>query len=237
MLALSLVLAGLLGSLHCAAMCGPFATAAARRGLAASALYTAGRLTAYGTLGAVAGLLGAGLHASLADLTFASAATALLAGLGMVVLGLWSLRAPRPGRVGSAGPLSLVYVRLVPLVRACLEARRKEEAYLLGVLNGLLPCPLVTPMLLASLASGSAATGSALLLGLGLGTVPAMLTAGHVGSRALVWLGRGSRSAGDREASRRLRAWAPGLALLALGLLTAARPFLSVGSGSLGHLH
>ena len=58
--------ASLLGSLHCASMCGPFAAFAlmrdARRGAwLIQALYHGGRLLAYATLGAVAGAFGATL--------------------------------------------------------------------------------------------------------------------------------------------------------------------------------
>jgi hypothetical protein len=226
----SILLAGLVGSVHCVAMCGPFAAAAGRRGTAALALYTAGRLSAYLALGTLAGALGSGLLAALGGLSVAASALAILAGLGLVALGLLSLLPPRGGRARGLGPLGPLYTRLIPLVRACVSAHRRDEAYLLGVLNGLLPCPVTSPLLLVALASGSAASGGALLLALGLGTLPAMLAAGRAGGGVLAWL--------DRRADGARPAWlarAPGLAILALGLITAARPFIPAGLA--GHLH
>jgi uncharacterized protein len=63
----AIFIASLLGSLHCASMCGPFAAFALmrdpkRRPLLLQALYHGGRLLAYVTLGAVAGAFGATLN-------------------------------------------------------------------------------------------------------------------------------------------------------------------------------
>jgi sulfite exporter TauE/SafE len=229
---LPVLLAGLLGSIHCVAMCGPFAAAAGRRGPAASALYSAGRLTSYGSLGALAGLLGAGLHASLAGLTFATTALALAAGLVLAALGVRALLPPKSGRVRGLGPLGWLYARLVPLAQACLRAQGNDAAYLLGVVNGLLPCPVTTPLLLAAFAYGSPVVGSTLLLAAGLGTGPAMLAAGQAGGVAMRWLGRWRSGRGWNILLQR----APGLALLALGLLTALRPFL-LHPAATHHLH
>jgi hypothetical protein len=74
-----------------------------------------------------------------------------------------------------------VRARLLPSIRACLSGRRPERAYLLGVMNGLLPCPVLAPLVLAAAASGAAAVGSLLFICLGLGTLPAMLLVGQAG--------------------------------------------------------
>lgn len=238
----TLAAAGLIGSLHCLAMCSPFAAVAGRRGPLGGACYSAGRLTSYAALGGIAGGLGAGMHASLSGLSFGSALLAVLAGLALVALGLRALCPPRGGPVGDPGPLGRalagLYARLVPLARASSGARRPGQLYVLGVVNGLLPCSVTTPVLLAALASGSAVAGSALLLALGVGTLPAMLAAGHLGGRVVGAL-LGRRPEASAEASPvapalGLRARAPAVALLALGLLTAARPFLQVAAP---HVH
>jgi sulfite exporter TauE/SafE len=183
----------------------------------------------------VAGLLGTGLQAALGGLSVASAGLAVAAGLVLAALGVRGLLPRCQGRVGSPGPLGSIYARLVPLARACVAARRRDEAYLLGVLNGLLPCPVITPLLLVALVSGSAVAGGALLLALGLGTLPGMLAAGQVGGQTLGWLARQREAAGEGSAWGRVLNRAPGLAILALGLLTVARPFLQASFA--GHVH
>ena len=62
---LSVLVSSLLGSLHCAGMCGPLVAVYAGddpsrgwRRLLAHALYSSGRLAAYATVGALAGALG-----------------------------------------------------------------------------------------------------------------------------------------------------------------------------------
>ncbi|MEZ4299985.1 MAG: sulfite exporter TauE/SafE family protein [Polyangiaceae bacterium] len=56
----SALVMGILGSLHCAGMCGPLAVAGCSksRGVSGAPGYFAGRLVAYATLGAVVGHLG-----------------------------------------------------------------------------------------------------------------------------------------------------------------------------------
>ncbi len=227
----SMLAAGALGSFHCAAMCGPFATLAGRRGVFGSLRYSLGRLSAYAMLGGLAGSLGAGVNASLAGLEHASAILAVVAGAGLVVFGLGSL-GPARGRIRDGGPLAPLYASLVPLIRAAADARRSGNEYVLGVLNGLLPCPVTTPVLLAALASGSAVVGSGLLLALGLGTLPTMLLAGVAGHRLVAWATASGE--GTSRLTTRLGRHVPALAMIGLGLVTAVRPFLQA---SAPHLH
>ncbi|HEY0971648.1 MAG TPA: sulfite exporter TauE/SafE family protein, partial [Gemmatimonadales bacterium] len=71
-LALAVLVASLVGSPHCAGMCGPFVCFYAGAGAgarpvarwAAHAAYNGGRLLSYLALGALAGTLGAGLDAA-----------------------------------------------------------------------------------------------------------------------------------------------------------------------------
>ena len=83
-LVVGVFVSSLLGSLHCAGMCGPLvaayagwpgADAARRRRAAAHAAYNAGRLAAYVALGALAGLFGAAVNdaAAWAGMTRAAA--------------------------------------------------------------------------------------------------------------------------------------------------------------------
>lgn len=156
--------AGLLGSVHCAGMCGGFvlvAAAGGRRGW----LFHVGRLAGYSALGAVAGLAGHGLDLGgaalgLHRLRFLVAAVLLLL-FGLAFLGAFPRRWLEPG-AGTA-------VRLVSAVRR----RGGPAAWLLvGLPLGLLPCGLLYPMYALAGGSGTPARGALLLLAFGLGTVP-----------------------------------------------------------------
>jgi sulfite exporter TauE/SafE len=162
-LALAFV-AGLLGGVHCAGMCGGFVLVAAAGG-PRGWLFHAGRLAGYAALGAVAGFVGHGLDLGgaalgLHRLRFLVAAVLLLL-FGLAFLGAVPRRWLEPG-AGAA-------VRLV----SALRCRGGQYAWLLlGLPIGLLPCGLLYPMYALAAGSGSPARGALLLLAFGLGTVP-----------------------------------------------------------------
>jgi uncharacterized protein len=151
-------LAGLIATPHCAAMCGGFATACARprTGLAAWHL---GRLTTYGTLGALAGGLG-GIVPGPAWLPAALAA-ALLVWFAAALAGL----APQPA------------VRLPWLTPAGRSLARRQGAaprFLFGTVTGLLPCGMVYAALSIAIAAGRPLVGAAAMLAFGAATVPGL---------------------------------------------------------------
>lgn len=152
--------AGLVGSPHCALMCGSFASACARSGAGLSAWH-AGRLTSYAFLGAVAGAAGAVLPGP-------PWLPALLAALflGWFAAGLAGL-APEPRIVFPA--LS----RSGPLLQ---EGRGTGARYLFGVVNGFLPCGLVYSALSLPVALATPLSGGLAMLAFGAGTVPLLST-------------------------------------------------------------
>lgn len=162
-------LAGLAGSVHCLAMCGPFAASCARvaGGLPAWHL---GRVLTYTALGAVAGAFGrilpgpAWLPATLA--------TALLVWFALGLAGL----VPEP--------------RLVPHRFANLAARSAARPalgaqFLFGMANGLLPCGLVYSALSFPVTLADPLRGAAAMAAFGTGTLPA-LSAAALGFRRLL---------------------------------------------------
>lgn len=223
-----LFLAGVGGSAHCLGMCGVFAIGAGRGGprpLGYLLPYTAGRLTSYFSLGLLVGLLGRPLQL-LAPLAGAPAVLALTFGAVMVLgglhlLGLIQLPLPRFG--ARSGNL------LAQILRATLPPAGPAQALYLGVGNGLLPCPLIYGFLPLAMSTGSSPGGGLVMAMIGLGTVPALF--------GIATLGRVWPSApwtGQRWAWLR---WAPGLALLALGLLRAGRAaLLWTATGHAGHV-
>jgi uncharacterized protein len=154
-LALSVLAASLLGSVHCAGMCGGLAGVAAGAGRGRSDVcrahlgFSAGRLLAYLALGAVAGSLG-GLIDLAGHLAGVARAAALLAGLAVMACGTVMLldargaRRPRlaaPARLtrllASAGQAA-TRAALATIAPARHPAREQDR----GVVHGDGPYPL-----------------------------------------------------------------------------------------------
>ena len=222
-LAIPILLGSLAGSLHCAAMCGPFVAALVEPGgrartLAASqAAYHLGRLVSYLVLGAAAGLLGGAL-----DLAFAAAgvgrASALLAGALLVLWGGSQLVARRkPMRLGRRAPR-----RLGSLLGALLVRFRRlpalPRALLLGLSSSLVPCGWLYAFVATAAASGQVAAGLGVMFAFWLGTLPA-LTLAAFGLRSLL-----ARLGGHARTASASLIVLSGVALIALRLGAAPTP-------------
>ncbi len=176
---------GFLGGFgHCVAMCGPLVGALgisappgipARRALLPQLAYHLGRITTYGTLGAVMGLAGsfvnvAGRLAGWQDVVAVLAGALMVAmGLGAAVQSLWVKSAE--GRLAG---------RVLGAVRRLAGHEAPARAYPLGLVLGFLPCGLSYSAFAAAAATGHPARGMALALAFGAGTMPALLLAGAV---------------------------------------------------------
>ena len=190
---LSAAMVGLLGGVHCVGMCGgivgalTFALPPERRGSAVRMLpfllaYNLGRISSYSLAGAVFGGVGAAAVASLGGLKAAEGSLSVLAGLFMVMLGLYLAGWWRAlARLEQAG--GVVWRRLEPLGRRLLPARSPHQAWWLGMVWGWLPCGLVYSVLVWALAAGSAGGGALLMASFGLGTLPTLLALGAVAAR------------------------------------------------------
>ena len=175
-------LLGLLGSLHCAGMCGPLAVAVSASGggshpATGRLLYNLGRIGTYTVLGALFGLFGRGLAiAGFQRWLSLTAGVLILAGLVAS-----TRRSPTGLLLRAVGFLKSAFGRL--LGRGTLGSR-----VLLGSLNGLLPCGLVYVASASAAATGSPLVGAAWNLAFGLGTLPLMLAITLAGGRMpFVW--------------------------------------------------
>jgi uncharacterized protein len=224
------LLAGLLGSTHCAAMCGGIATAlgsvpAGRARSGQLLIYHAGRIASYGVAGAIAGAAGAAAGFAFAIsrwseiLRLATAAMIVVIGLDIALSGGGRARWLRlPERWGAQ-----LWRRIAPLAHAGLPpAGRGTRALVLGLLWGWLPCGLVYSVLLAAAVAGGALSGSLTMMVFGLGTVPAMAGLSYLGSRLPSPQGAVARVLGA--------------VLVACGLWTAIVPIAAL-SGSHVHHH
>lgn len=185
---LTVFVAGILGSLHCTAMCGPLVLAATipspspsdsgaagqvpkgagstNAGLIAA--YQSGRLLGYSVLGALAGSLGAGVFSGMAGTALSWISTALIAvAFGLLAWKAWRGEPPHllPATL-SQGPLRrLLGARTLPPF---------ARAGGVGLLSALLPCGWLHSFVLAAATTRSPQAGAVLMGVFWTGTLPAL---------------------------------------------------------------
>jgi uncharacterized protein len=183
----SAILLGFVGSLHCAGMCGPIAVAIPLNNkswfarITGGLLYNSGRIITYALLGAIFGLAGLGLS---------------LGGLQQwvsIFLGVFMILAVIIPRIGAAGKkmarltdqatskLKKPFIKLFRL-------RNYSSLFIIGILNGFLPCGLVYIALAGALVMSHIYEGAFYMALFGIGTIPMMLAisvAGNILSQKL----------------------------------------------------
>ena len=160
---------GLVGSLHCAAMCGPLVLAMpvignGRAGLVASRLvYSSGRICSYAALGLIFGLIGKTLFVAGFQQWLS-----IIAGVAMLVV----LFLSQTGKNKVGAPIA---VWIKARFRGFLLRRSYGAVFGLGAANGLLPCGLVYLAGTASVATGESFQAALYMVIFGVGTLPMML--------------------------------------------------------------
>ncbi|MEO7458092.1 MAG: sulfite exporter TauE/SafE family protein [Gemmatimonadaceae bacterium] len=193
-LALAVLVASLLGSVHCAGMCGAFVCFYTARApgvtvswpeeLSGHAAYNLGRLVSYLTLGITAGALGSALDGA-GMFAGVQRAAAIVAGASMVIWGGYAVLSATDARLPglqvpiawrrAMGSVVLRASGKPPLVRATLT----------GLATTLLPCGWLYAFVLTASAAGSPARAALVMVFFWLGTMPMMLAAG-MGARRLM---------------------------------------------------
>lgn len=179
--------ASLLGSVHCAGMCGGF-VAMAGDGVSGSAravtqlTYNAGRLVSYLTLGAIAGAVG---HA--VDLAGRAAGVgrfaAVLSGSIMILWGLGALLETQGVPVLRA---RLALPKRLTQALASLRSRPPIwRALALGLLTTLLPCGWLYAFAMSAAGTGSASNGALVMAAFWAGNAPVLLGLGVLLSAAV----------------------------------------------------
>lgn len=211
------LLTGVMGGVHCAAMCGGIATGFSAMGPKASWKYAIepnlGRVLGYTVAGAIAGGIGHGI-VDLAQLDWL--AWGLRAAVGLVLIVVAARLLDRKGRLAFlSGPgTGALWSKLRPLQRRLLPANTSAKRIGLGMLWGWMPCGLSTTMLAAAWLQADARNGALTMAAFGLGTLPLMVSLTWSGAR----LGQRLQQGGWRTGA--------GLLVLAAGLLTVASPWL-----------
>lgn len=163
---------GFLGSFHCIGMCGPIALSlpvqskSSQNNFWAILLYNTGRTFTYGVLGLVLGFISYRFY-----LVGYQQIVSILAGVFILLFLMLSYFFPTNKTF-----LGRFYYQIQRLLGMLLTVKKNLFTYfLIGVLNGLLPCGLVYLGIAHSLTTTNAIHGALLMLSFGLGTVPFMI--------------------------------------------------------------
>lgn len=179
-----ILVASLVGSVHCAGMCGGFVCFYTGSGsstdaaaLRAHVMYNVGRFTSYLTLGAIAGAIGAGVSA-VGNVAGLQHAAAIVAGALMVAWAISTMAAQRGRRWGALRAPEGWQRALGRVLHAVREQPMATRAWLTGLLTTMLPCGWLYVFVATAGGSGSVRAGILTMAVFWLGTVPALLAVG-----------------------------------------------------------
>ncbi|MGL4449198.1 sulfite exporter TauE/SafE family protein [Shewanella sp.] len=191
-------LVGLMGAAHCFGMCGGLVGAfsaqipqAKTGNLLAHQLrfllsYHLGRLLSYTVAGALVGgsaaMLGHLFEVDSYLLVLRMVAGLMMIATGLYIAKLWGaiVHIERMGK--------WLWLALKPVAQRFVSIQRPTQALMAGMIWGWLPCGLVYSTLTWAVASGSMYQGGCIMLAFGLGTLPALLTAGVAAKQLANWV-------------------------------------------------
>ena len=206
---------GILGSAHCAGMCGGFYLMAGKGAWSRQVPYVAGKTVTYMLLGAIAG----GIGATVSLFAGARFTLTLIIGFGLVVAGLvWMGLVPR---FIKGSPVSQWVARTISKM---LERTGPMAPFALGLSNGLLPCGLLYAALGMAAATTSVVGGVATMGVFGLATIPGLALFGILARKIGEPLVRRAHLIG-------------GVAMIAFGIMTLMRAMhaMQASGGSMMH--
>ena len=163
MLPLTVLAASLLGSAHCAGMCGGLLAATSKTWRERAAFH-GGRGVAYATLGFLAGAFGQGVAGEAAPVWLSFLAAGLYS-VTLVVIG---------ARLLSRRPMHFGWPVFWPLKKLRAHGDKLWARALAGALIPLLPCGWLYMFVLGAASSGSGLRGAILLAVFWAGTLPAL---------------------------------------------------------------
>lgn len=172
---------GLVGSAHCAGMCGPIALALPLKSdswftrVGGGLVYNAGRIITYIILGAIFGLLGKGLHMAGFQL-WASIVIGILM-IVMVVVPLIFKKLPSLNNIFEG-----YSARLLGGFRNMFHKGGTFSLFGIGLLNGILPCGLVYVAVAGAINTGDVVSAMMYMALFGAGTIPVMLAVSMAGT-------------------------------------------------------
>ena len=178
---ISALLLGLMGSFHCAGMCGPIAIALPLHGNTTlqktfgGTLYNIGRTITYGVMGAVFGLLGQGLQ-----LIGFQQKVSVIMGAAMIISVLFPALFRNQYSMDKSWFSAIG--KLKKAIGKMFSIRSFSSLFFIGMLNGLLPCGLVYMAIAGAIGTGGITEGSIYMILFGLGTIPMLLAISLAGN-------------------------------------------------------
>lgn len=173
-------LIGFLGSFHCIGMCGPIAIALPvpdsnnLNFFSGRILYNIGRVFTYSFIGALFGLLGSRIVIA----GFQQTATIAV---GVIILLVTLLPFRFKAKITQHRIVQKFSQPLKKNISLLFKKGTLPAMFLIGVLNGFLPCGLVYVGIAGAVASGDAVSGMMFMTFFGLGTFPSMFAASVFG--------------------------------------------------------
>lgn len=165
---------GLTGSLHCIGMCGPIALAlpfhseSKFKYIVGRLLYNFGRVFTYGLFGLIFGFLGDKIN------VFGLQQWASIS-IGVILL----ITLFTPSRLKKNVSLLPSIVKLTDKLKELFKPLLKSESmfglFIIGILNGFLPCGFVYVGVAGAVATGDPINGMFFMMLFGIGTIPVML--------------------------------------------------------------
>jgi len=177
---LSAIIFGLLGSFHCLGMCGPIAfmlpvdrEKPIKRFLQILS-YHLGRIFTYAIIGILFGILGKGFY-----LFGFQQQLSIIAGLTMILIVVF----PKITKHNwLSKKMSFVILKVKSALGKELQKKKNDTFFVLGFLNGFLPCGLVYMAVLGALATPTITQASFYMILFGIGTIPLMTAFVYLGN-------------------------------------------------------
>lgn len=172
-----LFVVGLLTSIHCIAMCGGINISLCmgkndeenKEKLKPALLYNIGRVISYTVIGGLIGLVGKALSFS----GTTKGIIQILTGLFMMIMGLNMLNVFKS--------LRKINIKMPKFITSRINKSKKNQGpFVVGLLNGFMPCGPLQSMQLYALGTGSFLAGALSMFFFSLGTVPLMLGLGLI---------------------------------------------------------
>ncbi len=210
----AVLLASLLGSLHCAGMCGAFIALAVGIGhdkpvsrIRLQLAYHLGRLGVYSMIGAGFGLAGSAVDLG-GEAVGLHRAAVLLAASTMIAVGLLTLlriAGVRVPKSATPGVMQKAFIKAHGFAAKLTPVRR---SFVIGLMTGLLPCGWLYAFALVAAGTAHPLAGAVTMGAFWVGTLPVMVAVGT----------------GVQTLSGKLGRYVPGamaLAIVTMGVLTA----------------
>lgn len=170
---------GLLGSIHCAVMCGPLLLAVQAgqqitwKTTFNKLLYQFGRILTYGLLGLLLGLIG-----NVASIQGWQQGFSLVTGIILFGIGLFYMFGKSSSKLASIQTKAFQ-----PFARFMSKwLYRPGGSFVAGILNGILPCGMVYMALASAVNADSLSNSFVFMLLFGLGTLPLLLLFSFAGN-------------------------------------------------------